>query len=156
MICSQSGFFPLALNRKLSGWDALARKFPATDIQKTGEAYKVCGYSSGLRSNRIKMFLVEFADEGLLVTTTFARGSPILIPWSAIRGVASTNMGILGPDVAVNVECERPLGFHLPLAALTSIQKYVPAERINKGAISASSPGATLGGMINLAKNRSI
>jgi hypothetical protein len=125
--------------RKVSGWDALAQRFPPMQVHKLGAEYRVKGMCGRLRSGRgsgSKFFRIAFAREGLLVTASFASDSPILIPWSSIREISGADFGSWGGDVCVRVDYEKPLLFHFPMEALALLQQNVPAERIQKFATS--------------------
>ncbi|MGD0769975.1 MAG: hypothetical protein ABSB42_17455 [Tepidisphaeraceae bacterium] len=125
--------------RKISGWDALAQRFPPMKIRALGAEYRVKGSCGRLRSGRGsggKFFQIAFAQEGLLVTASFASESPILIPWSSIRQVSGADFGSWGGDVCVRVDYEKTLLFHFPKDALAVLQQNVPAERIQKFATS--------------------
>ncbi|MGD0139772.1 MAG: hypothetical protein ABSD28_12915 [Tepidisphaeraceae bacterium] len=121
--------------RKISGWDALAQRFPPMKVHALGAEYAVKGMCGGLRSGS-KFFRIAFAQEGLLVTASFASDSPILIPWSSIREVSGADFGSWGGDVCVTVDCEKTLLFHFPKDALAVLQQNVPAERFQKFATS--------------------
>jgi hypothetical protein len=125
-----------ALLRRQTEWKRLAQKFPATDAHKFGGRYKRQAGFFG-RGNRINgMFTIELAHEGLLVTAGFAKNSPILIPWPAIRDVTVTSlMGFLSM-VLVTVDYEKQLEFTVPAKALKELQQNVPAERFHQTSVS--------------------
>jgi hypothetical protein len=125
-----------ALLKYQTGWKALTQRFPATDVHKFGGRYKRrTGYFDRGPDNAVSgQFLIELAQEGLLVTPCFARRSPILIPWSAIRDVSEANLFGLYSAVLVTVDYEKPVKFHLPTDALRAIQENVSAERFHKAA----------------------
>jgi hypothetical protein len=118
--------------RKVSGWDILARRFPAGVARPTGGRFAACvGFFRGSRSGNIRgAFLVECAPEGLLITANFARQLPILIPWSAIREVQPVATGFGRTDILVSVDFEKRMGFFLPAAALPELRRQVPPERV--------------------------
>ena len=112
----------------IAGWKALTRRFPATDVHKFGDKYKgqtgVFGHKFANSPTVIRsQFLIELAQEGLLVTPNFAKRSPILIPWTDICDVSGTTL---------TVNYENQLKFTTPEEALTAIQESVPAERLHK------------------------
>jgi hypothetical protein len=125
-----------------TGWKALTRRFPATDVHKLGKKYAgQDGYFKRKSWNSpfclFRLFLVELAQEGLLVTAYFARRSPILIPWSDIQKVEDEDTGMFGSstvEITVDYERERHMTFSIPREALTVIQENVPAERLHKAA----------------------
>jgi len=125
--------------RKISGWDALAQRFPPMNVHELGAQYRVKGMCGLLRSGRGgggKFFRIAFAQEGLFVTASFASDSPILVPWSSIREVSGTDLGSWGSDVCVTVDHEKTLLFHFPMDALAVLQQNAPAERVQKLATS--------------------
>jgi hypothetical protein len=121
-----------ALSRIMSGWKALAQQFPATDVHKFGGKYKGQRGDIGRKMHVQGVFLIELAQEGLLVTPDFAARSPILIPWSAIRDVSEVNLLGFYSTVLITVGCEKPMSFHLPADALQAIHENVPAEKFHK------------------------
>jgi hypothetical protein len=143
------------LNRKLTGWMGLTDRFPLHDLHKTGETYWATGFIRRQNSGRYRLYQIEFAAEGFIVTPNFARAWPILVPWSKIRNVAAmVNRGssMFDSDVTIYVEDERGLGFSVPIAALATIQANVPADRIQQTTLSSSS---AIGGVFEMARNRS-
>ena len=126
--------FTRLIPRKTSRWDVLVQKFPANDVHKFGGRFNRCtGFFGEARGNNVNgAFLIECAQEGLAVTANFARKSPILIPWSAIRNVEQIDTGFAGTQVIVNVEYERKTAFFVPKAALSELQQYIPAERFRE------------------------
>ncbi|HTV49184.1 MAG TPA: hypothetical protein VMG59_12150 [Phycisphaerae bacterium] len=123
------------LFRKLSGWKALTQRFPVKIIHMSGEKYRAHGECVNFRfrhSGLYKPYLIELAQEGLLVTASFASGSPIFIPWSSVGGVSVIDLDHLGTAVGVTVDYEKIMRFELPNAALTTIQKNILAERFQK------------------------
>jgi hypothetical protein len=121
-----------ALNRHYTGWKALTQKFPATDVHKFGGRYKRQSAFIGNRqdSDVSGQFLIELAQEGLLVTANFSR-DPLLIPWSAIRDVEEMN--VFGwTQVRLTVDYESRLVFLLPKAALAEIHGNIPADRFHQ------------------------
>jgi hypothetical protein len=121
-----------AFSRYSTGWKALTKRFPATDVHKFGGRYKRQRgrFGSGLRATT-GGFLIELAQEGFLVTANFAR-KPILIPWSAIRDVTEMNMFGLTTRVEITVDYEQILKFTIPKDALTSIQENIPATQFHQ------------------------
>lgn len=126
-----------------TGWKALTRRFPITDVHKFGKKYTgQTGYFNRKSWNRpfclSSLFSVELAQEGLLVTALFARNSPLLILWADVRDVNDSD--VFGwPTVLVTADYERgvvdhdrEVTFSLPKAALTVIQANVPADRLHK------------------------
>jgi hypothetical protein len=124
-----------AIFKYQTGWKALTQRFPVTDVHKFGGRYKrQTGYfDRGPRNAVNGQFLIELAQEGLVVTPNFARRSPILIPWSAIRDVTETNLFGMRSVVLMTVDYEKELKFTIPKDALTAIQENVPAERLHQG-----------------------
>jgi hypothetical protein len=118
------------LPRKMSGWDALAKRFPSGDVHKFGSEFRRCtGYFGRSGGVTVKYgFCVKCAQEGLCVTANFARGLPILIPWSAVREIRQVD-NILGGMLMVFADYESQVHFNLPKAALMELQKNIPANR---------------------------
>ncbi len=119
--------------RRTSDWDTLSRKFPATDVHKFGDRYKNLNASFGDRHEASidSAFLIEFAQEGFLVTPNFARTLPILIPWASLHEVKPVIPGfIMKAVVLVTVDYEKRVCFHLPKDALATLQQNVPADRV--------------------------
>ena len=121
-----------------TGWKTLTRRFPATDVHKLGKKYTgQNGYFDRKYMNSpfclFWLFLVELAQEGLLVTAHFARRSPILIPWSDIQNVEIKDVAV---EITVYYERDERdrVKFTIPKEALTEIQENVPAERLHKAA----------------------
>ena len=123
--------FTRFIPRKMSGWDALAQRFAATDVHKFGGRYKGCTGTFGeCRGGSINgAFRIEFAQEGLLVTASFAKRSPLLIPWSSIREVEVVELPFGLTKVFVTVDYEKRVRFHLPKDALAGLQQNVSADR---------------------------
>jgi len=123
-----------ALLRYQTGWKALTQRFPAMNVHKLGGSYKrrTGFFGSGHRNGVNGMFLIEPALEGFLVTASFARRSPILIPWPAIRDVVEANIFELQPGVLLTVDYETPLKFSLPADASTVIRENVTEQRLHK------------------------
>lgn len=118
------------LNRQLTGWKGLARRFPVTAAHTFGEKCPAGGSFAHIR-NRIPGFMIEFAPEGMLVTPDFAKTSPILVPWSAVGSVSE--VAAFGrSDVVLYVKCEKPFRLHFPSEAIPVLQRYLPAERFRK------------------------
>ena len=126
-----------------TGWKALTRRFPVTDIHRFGKKYTgQTGYFNRKSWNRpfclSSLFSVELAQEGLLVTALFARNSPLLILWDDIRDVDDSD--VFGwPTVLMTADYERGVVDHnrevifsIPKDALTVIQANVPADRLHK------------------------
>jgi hypothetical protein len=74
--------FTRFIPRKTSGWEALSQRFSGTDVYKFGGRYPGCtgSFGHGRGSSIDGAFLIELAQEGLLVTANFAKQSPILVP----------------------------------------------------------------------------
>ena len=131
-----SGFTVFA--KYFSGWRGLVRRFPATDAHSLGKEY---GGQSGLFDRKSQsrpfslnsLFLVEPAQEGLLVTAYFARRQPILLRWSDIQKVEDQDLPGWSA-VLVTAECdkERKITVTVPKEALTVIRSNVPPERWHK------------------------
>ena len=122
-----------ALTKYQTGWKALTQRFPATDVHKFGARYKKQAgvFGSGRGSVVSGAFLIELAQEGLLITPNFAARFPILIPWPAIRDVSEMNLFGLYSTVLLTVDYEKPVKFHLPTDALKAIHENVPAEKFH-------------------------
>ena len=123
-----------ALMKYQTGWKALTQRFPATDVHKFGARYKNQSgdFGRGRGSVVSGTFLIELAQEGLLVTADFVKHLPILIPWSAIRDVSEANLFGFYSTVLLTVEYEKPVKFHLPTSALKAIHENVPAEKFHE------------------------
>jgi hypothetical protein len=121
-----------------TGWKGLTRRFPVSDIHKSGRTYQgQTGYFNRDSWNRPFqlpcLFLIEVAQEGLLLTAYFARRSPILIPWADIQKVDDVDvLGLSEVRIIVDYGSARRMTFHLPKEALTAIQESVPVERLHK------------------------
>src|SRR5215469_9673826 len=104
------------LPRKMSGWDVLAGKFPATDVHKFGGTFRGCtGFFGRCGGVTVKGgFHVECALEGLCITANFARRLPILLPWSAIREVDQVDPVLGVGRVIVFADYESQVHFDLP------------------------------------------
>jgi hypothetical protein len=121
--------------RRISRWDTLVLRFPANDVHKFGGRYGGCSgfFGNHRRNNDVSSaFLIEFAQEGLAITANFAKKSPILIPWSAIREVEQIDGGFAPGAVIVNVDYETRMGFFLPKPALEDLQKNLPGTRFSE------------------------
>jgi hypothetical protein len=103
-------------------------------VNKSGIQYKhSTGFFGPTRSGQVaNAFLLEFAQEGLLITANFAKESPILIPWSAIVEVKTIEPGLVKTAVIVSVHYETRVHFHLPEDSLASLRQHIPAERFRK------------------------
>ena len=127
------GFSPIT--RKVCGWDKLARKYPPPHIDKTGETFRAGGFFGSKiqydARGRAQPFTVEPAQQGLLITASFASDAPIFIPWTGIRE-ASWVESRVGSVLTVTVKNERILQFYLPKDAVPIVQKNIPAERFHK------------------------
>jgi hypothetical protein len=126
--------FGNALTRKATGWRSLTQKFPASDVHKFGGSYKKRNGIFGGGNQVNKSFLIELAQEGLLITADFDR-TPILIPWSAISAI--DEMDFIGFTMMVNLTIcyERRLVFDVPKDALRAIQENVSTERFHERSI---------------------
>jgi len=121
-----------------TGWKTLARRFPATDVHKSGRKYsgrdghfEAPSWNSPFHLNYF--FTIEIAQEGLLITPYFFWCSPILVPWGDVQRVDDTN--VLGSSyvrISMDYGKERRATFSLPKEALTAIQESVPIERLHK------------------------
>jgi hypothetical protein len=127
-------FFLRGMEKKTSGWDALQQKFPAREVTKPGIAFKHrSGFFGPTRQGQVaNAFLLEFAQEGLLITPDFAKDSPILIPWSGIKEVQTIEPALVKTMIIVSVDYETRMHFHLPEAALSSLRQYVPIDRFRQ------------------------
>jgi hypothetical protein len=123
-----------ALLKRQTDWDDLAQRFPAEEVHKLGGRYKRRDgfFGRGRRLALKGMFLIELAQEGVLVTASFARPAPILIPWSAIRHVSETRLGGMYSAVLMSVKYDREVKFHLPDEALAAMGQKVPAEHLDQ------------------------
>ena len=111
---------------KWSDWQAIAARFPVTNIRTFGETYKRQDGIIGNSSYR-QGFNIQLTPEGVCVNPSFARKIPILIPWSSIRSVTVGKLVIV-----LIVEYEREMQFYLPADALTVIKEHVPAARLKE------------------------
>ena len=128
------GFPPIT--RKVCGWDKLARKYPPPHINKTGESFRAGGFFGGRiqydAHGRAQPFTVEPAQQGLLITASFASDAPIFIPWTGIREASWVDEGGMGSVLTVTVENEWTLQFYLPQDAVQIVQANIPPERFHK------------------------
>jgi hypothetical protein len=128
------GFSPIT--RKVCGWDGLARKYPPPHINKIGERFQADGFLGGrlqyVSRGRAQPFTVEAAQQGLLITASFASDAPIFIPWTGIREASWVDEGGMGSVLTVTVENERALQFYLPRDAVQIVQENVPVERFHQ------------------------
>jgi hypothetical protein len=118
-----------AVTRKLSGWSAIAARYPMTEVHLTGESYKRRSGDIG-HTNYERGFRIQMAQEGLCVYPFFARRSPCLIPWSSIHTVFVSKWSLL-----LVIESEKSFQISLPAAALDRIRGQIPQERF-KDAVS--------------------
>jgi hypothetical protein len=82
-----------ALSAKMAGWKNLVEKFPAPEIDRSGDTFKkMTGWIGSTEFER--GFTMQLIQEGLLVRPYFAARNPILIPWSKIREVAVSDVRI--------------------------------------------------------------
>jgi len=123
----------MALMKLVVGWNALVRQFPVRSFQKLGQRYvrqsaffRKKSRGGGFRAG--KMFCVEPAEEGLLVTPMFARRTPILIRWIDIANVET------GEILSVNVDCanDRRMSLDVPAEALPLLREKITADRLSK------------------------
>lgn len=131
-----------ALARWQSGWTALTQRFPAREIHKLGEKYSgqwAHFYRRPRHSFKVNRGIsLELAEEGVLVTASFARHAPILILWPDIFEVDQTNLfgsqntGILAHYDKNTTDRNNFVRFSLPPPALATVMKHVPAELLQK------------------------
>ena len=114
------------LCRKESGWDALAVRFPAATTLTLGETYK---QQTGIIGNNCyeQGFDVQLTPDGVRIRSSFARQTPILVPWASIRTVSSGRFILV-----LTVDYENKLEFHLPSIVSAVVKEHVPAERWQK------------------------
>jgi hypothetical protein len=124
-----------AFSRFLTGWKTLAQRFSLTDVHKFGTKYRCSGAVGALRGSWPN-YVIEFAQEGFVVTPNFARRSPILVPWSGIREISEVDAGGWGDVVTVTVEYDKLMQFYLSKDALQAIRENVPTERLRKESFS--------------------
>jgi hypothetical protein len=123
-----------ALLKRQAGWADLAQYFPVTTpVHKLGGRYKRrTGYFGHERKLPLKgMFLLEFAEEGVLVTASFARRAPLLIPWTAVRNLTETRLSGSYAAVVMSLNYRKEVKFHLPDEAILALGKTVPPERLS-------------------------
>lgn len=114
--------------RQMSGWSAIARRFPMTAIHDAGDTYKKRnGIIGGIGLGRRGFLNIRLAQEGVCLYPSFARHVPCLIPWSAIRRVSVSE-----PNLALTVEYERSFEFFLPAGALSSLKGKLSPELFHK------------------------
>lgn len=127
--------FYFVIPKASSHWNELTKRFPVGDVHKTGPVFRGCGGGFGGGGSRggnyTGTFRIEFAQEGLLVTPSFAGKSPILVPWSAIREVEEITV-LIETNVIVTVEFERTVRFYMPKNAMVELQKSIPADRFRE------------------------
>jgi hypothetical protein len=118
----------MALMKLSTGWGAVARQFPARDFHKLGARYPRQSVFFNGRFRAGKMFCVEPAEEGLLVTPMFARRAPALIRWLDIKNVET------GDILSVNVDCanDRKMSLDIPADALPLLREKISADRFTK------------------------
>jgi len=124
-----------AFSRTLTGWKTLAQRFPPTDVHKVSGKYTCSGAVGSLGGNWPN-YVIESAQEGLLVTPHFARHLPVLIPWSGVRSVSEVDAGVFGSVVTLTVEYDKLMQFHLSKEALQAIREFLPAELFRKQSFS--------------------
>ena len=108
----------------MSGWKAIAARFPMTDIHDVGDAYKrQSGVVGSISSGGRGFFNIRLAHEGVCLYPSFARRIPCVIPWSGIRKVSVSDSSIF-----LVVDYERPLEFFLPAEALPAVKAKLSPE----------------------------
>ena len=107
--------------RKMSGWDAITRRFPMTGLHDVGNTYKNESGCFGTLNTR--NLTIRLADEGLCVIPWFARRAPCLIPWSAIRRVSVSDLSLL-----VLVDYEPLLELCVPAEAMPAVHAKLPSD----------------------------
>jgi hypothetical protein len=114
--------------RKMSGWKAVSERFPMRDINPTGDSFKNgSGVIGNIGSGKRGSFDIRIAQEGVCIYPSFARRSPCLILWSAIRRVSVSDTSLL-----VTVDYERPFQFFLPARLLPTLQAKLSLELFHK------------------------
>ena len=115
---------------KMSGWQAIAERFPMRDVSFTGDSFKKQdGVVGGIGSGRRGFFNIRLASEGVCIYPLFARRNPCLIPWSAIRRVS-----VADSSFHVVVDFERPFEFFLPAEVLPVFQTRLSPQLFHKAA----------------------
>jgi len=119
---------------KMGGWKQVAERFPMRAINPVGPRYQdQSGLIGNVQSGRGGFFDIQLAQEGIVVTLTFAKRHPCLIPWHAIRRVSISDTSLL-----VVVDYERSFEFFLPRAVLPTLQAKLSPQLFHE----ATSPFA--------------
>lgn len=128
-----------ALFAKMAGWRNLVRQFPAPEIERPGDIFKnMTGWIGSSEFDRC--FTLQLLQEGMLVRPSFAKRSPILIPWMNFSEVQVSAGLFLGHEqnLLLKVACEKPVQFSLPPVVLPTVEKNIPADRFRKVKIPGS------------------
>lgn len=118
---------------KMAGWKSLAEQFPAPEIERPGTIFKnMSGWIGSTEFER--SFTLQLLQEGLLVRPSFAKRSPILIPWMNFREVQVSEGLFLGhkQNILLKVACEKLVQFSLPPDVLPTVEQNIPAARFRK------------------------
>jgi len=113
-------------SRKMSGWPAIAGRFKMTDDPGAGESYtRQSGIVGNIECKR--GFNIHILQQGICLYPTFARRTPCLIPWSAVRRVSIKDASLL-----VVIDYEKSFEFFLPTEALPTLQPHLSGQLIQK------------------------
>ena len=132
-----------ALLRWQTGWKALTQRFPVTSVQNPGQKYpgQTCYFNARQWRSSFsiqRMFSVELAQEGIVVTAYFARQSPLLIPWPEVCAVEDATL--FGSEIVhVSAYYDKAIAdrryivrFTVPREALPTMMGHVPIELLRK------------------------
>ena len=112
--------------RKLSGWQAIAARFPMSEIHDVSGTYKrLSGNVGRLSCNR--GLTIRLAHEGVGVAPSFARSIPCLIPWSSVRKVF-----VSGASIHLVIDYEHIFEFYLPTDALPAVRTKLAPEMFHQ------------------------
>jgi hypothetical protein len=123
-----------------AGWSELVKAFPANKLEMTGDTFK--NQTAYIRKQVFnRAFKVQLGTEGVRLQPSFARRSPIFVPWSKIEEVVVPVERVFGfeQNIHLNVDWFNRLYISLPKGALAAVEKRVPADRIQKVDSSPSS-----------------
>lgn len=114
------------LARKMSGWNAIAERFPMAETHILGDFPRECGVAGSTSISRGGLN-IHLAAEGVCIHPFFARQNPCLIPWSAIRGVSVSDKSLL-----LTVEYDPAFQFFLPASASTILRDHLSSDLFHK------------------------
>jgi hypothetical protein len=127
-----------AYTRWSIAWTLLTRKYPVTDVHKSGKKYSAQdGLYYRFHHHRRDMFslncmfCIQVVQEGLLVTGYFAMRSSILIPWPEVQIFEGSGM-LSKTYLMILYDDDRQLKIYISREALTTISQNISPEQLRQ------------------------